>query len=284
MDYDLRNNGTASARTNVAGLGSADPWLGADSLYSGTYYVDSIPVTVVAKDLGMTLNINSMNQASLEAFFNFVLGDAKTADQLTNAILDWRDADDQARPNGAEVDDYVKAGLLTLPSNGPFREVDDLINVYGMTPDVLAQIRPFLTTHGATTGTTAVKVNLNSAPEEVLRALPGMTDQIINSILAGRSQGRRITSAAQVTGGGGAAGGRGGAAGGGRGGAAGGRTGAAAAQAAATQNNLTTTTTVDTTNVELDIYVQNSANAEPTRLTAIVTRTNNMATITWQQW
>ena len=197
MDYDLRNNGTASGRSNVAGLQSSDPWLGADSIYSGTYYVDTIPVQVVARDLGTMINVNTATQAQLNTLFSFVLGDASAANQMSSAILDWRDQDDLPRSGGAEKDDYIKANMLTLPTNAPFREVEDLINVYGVTWDELNALYPYLTTHGPS-GNGASRVNINSAPEPVLRSLPGMTDAILVQILALRSQGRRIQSMAQV--------------------------------------------------------------------------------------
>jgi len=274
MDYDLRNNGTASARTSVAGLQSSDPWLGADSIYSGTYYVDTIPVEVYAQDLGTMINVNTAAQGQLNTLFNYVLGDASTANSLSNAIIDWRDQDDLPRPGGAEKDDYIKANMLTLPTNAPFRDMDDLVNVYGMTPDALAAIRPYLTTYGPS-GNGASRVNINSAPEPVLRALPGMTDVIITQILALRSQGRRIQSVAQVMAG--TPGQR-------QVTVTAGRGGQQNVQVSQTQTQLTNATTVDTQNVLLTFYVRSSANDQPTRMTALITRTNNQATISWQLW
>jgi general secretion pathway protein K len=275
MDYDLRNNGTASGRANVAGLQSSDPWLGADSIYSGTYYVDTIPVQVVARDLGTMINVNTANQQQLNLLFNFVLGDAITANQMAVAILDWRDQDDLARPQGAERDDYIKANMLALPTNAPFREVEDLINVYGVTWDEVNAVYPYLTTHGPS-GNGASRVNINSAPEPVLRALPGMTDAILVQILALRSQGRRIQSVAQVM------------AGTPQGRQATqvtvGRGGATTVTVSPVQSALTTATTVNTENVELTFYVRSSANDQPTRLIALISRTNNQATISWQLW
>ena len=102
--------------------------------------------------------------------------------------MDWRDADSIPRPSGAERDAYIKAEMLALPTNAPFREVEDLQNVMGMTPEIYAEAVPYLTTRGQGL------VNLNTAPVPVLRALPGMTDATLNMILQMRSQGRRIDS------------------------------------------------------------------------------------------
>lgn len=270
MEYDLRN--TPVGRGNTAQLRSTDPWLDADSVYSGTIYVDSTEVYVEARDLGTTLNVNFAPEAELRLLLGFVIGNASMAERLAAAILDWRDADDNPRPGGAERDQYIRDNLMVLPSNGPFRELDDLIHVYGMTPDVLELIRPYLTTRG----TAAPRVNLNTAPEPVLRALPRMTDPVLNQILALRSQGRRITSVQQVVSGGNT--GRGG--GGGRGGT----TPQQALQEAMLQT-LNQRATVTTTDIELTFYVQDPLRAQPTRLIALMTRAGtNQANVQWQLW
>src|SRR5438445_883921 len=106
--------------------------------------------------------------------------------------MDWRDVDSMPRPSGAERDAYIKAEMLALPTNGPFREIEELQNVMGMTPEIYAVASPYLTTHGS------AQVNLNTAPVPVLRSLPGMTDATLNRILQMRSQGRRIQSVDEI--------------------------------------------------------------------------------------
>src|SRR5207244_7157791 len=96
------------------------------------------------------------------------------------------------RPNGAERDQYIKDERLALPTNQPFRDVSELLNVEGVTPEIYGQIVPYLTTRGSGI------ININSADTVVLMALPGMTDRVLVQILALRSRGRRITSLAQV--------------------------------------------------------------------------------------
>ena len=49
LEYVLR---VAPTGNNIARLRAADPWLDADSIYSGTVYVDSMPVDVQVRDLG----------------------------------------------------------------------------------------------------------------------------------------------------------------------------------------------------------------------------------------
>ena len=251
LDYALR---TANTNPRASTLRSSDPWLDVDSVYSGTYQVDSLPVHVRARDLGTQLNINSLTEDEFRTFFTFLLKDQSTAEALAACIMDWRDLDDNPRPRGAEKADYIKAGLLTLPANGPFREVEDLVNVKGMTPEIFAAIQPFLTVRGNNT------INLNSAPAPVLRVLPGMTDAILAQILGLRAQGRRIQSVAQVMGA-----------------VQRGRPMTAVlatANAQATQR-LAARSTVDTQNVEFVVTARVGAQSHAAQLVATLQRTGN---------
>ena len=244
----------SSSNLNVQRLRASDPWLDADSLYSGTVMVDSVPVDVVAHDVGASLNINLLTETDVRTFFSYLLGDYTKATQLAQAILDWRDADSIPRPSGAERDAYIKAELLALPTNAPFRKVEDLRNVMGMTPEIYAQASPYLTTHGNG------QVNLNTAPVPVLRALPGMTDAMLNTILQMRSQGRRIDQPGDVLS----------RRGGGRGGQS---------TSAISFGGRSTTRT---NTIELVITARVGPQSQPTKLTAILSRDNvTFPTLEW---
>ena len=260
LDYALRvvqqNRGNQVLR-------SSDPWLGIDSLYSGTYEVDSQPVFVNAADIGAKLNINDLSEDELKTFLAFVLNDYVVADGLAQSIMDWTDVDDIARLHGAEKDDYIKNGLLALPSNAPFRDVEDLRFVKGMTPEIFAAISPYLTTLGNGL------VNLNSAPAAVMKVLPGMTDQILTTILGLRSQGQRITSVGEVMG----------AANRGRR-----MTPAQAAQQAQQTQALSARAAILSNEVLLTIVSRTGPQAQPTKVQAIVSRANATVSISWQQW
>jgi general secretion pathway protein K len=260
LDYALR---TVRQSRNNQMLRSSDPWLGVDSLYSGTYQVDSQPVYVQATDLGTKLNINDLSEDELKTFFGFVLNDYVTADALAQSIMDWTDVDDMARLHGAEKDEYIKAGLLALPTNGPFREIEDLQFVKGMTPEIYAKVSPYLTTLGEGL------VNLNSAPAAVMKVLPGMSDQILSTILSLRSQGQRIMSVAEVMG----------AVNRGRR-----MTPAQAAQQAQSTQALSARAAVNSNDVLVSIVSRSGPQARPTLLRAIVTRANTQVSISWQQW
>jgi general secretion pathway protein K len=259
LDQALRYAQQGSVAIAATRLG--DPWMDIDSVYSGSIIVDSLPVDVHAVDVGALLNINAASEDQLRTFFGFILSDFPKADQLAQTMMDWRDADDIPRSNGDEADGYIKKGLLTLPTNTAFRDVADIQQVEGMTPEIFAKVAPYMTTQGNG------GINVNTAPIPVLRSLPGMTDIVVSNIVNLRSRGRRITSVDQVIPGGGSTGGRGGGA-------------AAAAQSA----QLTRYLYVDTRQVELFITAHPSRSAQPVRLTALLLRTGQTSAITWQQW
>jgi general secretion pathway protein K len=263
LEYAAR---VAPTATNAAQLQSSDAWLHIDSTLTGPMLVDSVHVDVVAHDLGEKLNINALNENDIRTFFSFLLSDYAKAAQLSQTIMDWRDADSIPRPSGAERDEYIKAEMLALPTNAPFGDITELQNVMGMTPEIYAVALPYLTTHGATA------VNINDAPEAVLRALPGMTDATLNMILQMRSQGRRINNINDVFGGG----------------STGRRRNPGQADSPATVNQLRGRTTTTTNELELDFTVRVGPQAQPTKLTAIVRRVGTGAAtstlVTYKSW
>ena len=125
----------------------------------------------------MTISVNEQLAEVLRLLF---LARGAVEDPV-DAILDWMDSDNQPRPNGAESDYY---GSLEVPygcKNGPFDSVEELLLVRGITPELyfgdpnLGQLplTELLTVHGHRTG----RVNLNTAPIEVLTAIGEMMGQ-----------------------------------------------------------------------------------------------------------
>jgi competence ComEA-like helix-hairpin-helix protein len=53
------------------------------------------------------------------------------------AILDWRDADNTVTPGGAEADYYLSQKPPSMPRNGPFQTVRELLMVRGVSRDSL---------------------------------------------------------------------------------------------------------------------------------------------------
>ncbi|MBL8512839.1 MAG: general secretion pathway protein GspK, partial [Betaproteobacteria bacterium] len=104
---------------------------------------------------------------------------------LTDAILDWRDADSVKRPRGAEDAEYEAAGLNYKPANAAFQSIEELKLVFGMTPALYERLAPLISIYARQPG-----VNSQIASREVLRALPGVTDAQVDDFLGRREAAR----------------------------------------------------------------------------------------------
>ncbi len=91
------------------------------------------------------LNPNSASEPLLRALFVRAGADPRVAAGLAAAILDWRTGASAPRPFGAKAPQYAAAGLDYGPPGAPFRTMDELGSVLGMTPALLARLRPHLT-------------------------------------------------------------------------------------------------------------------------------------------
>ena len=252
LEAALRAGPTSTAGA-IGSARAADPWLGVDSSYSGSMLVDSMRVDIRAVDLGTRLNVNTLSESEFRTLFSNVLNDFVVADQLAQAIMDWRDPDDIARARGGERDDYLKAKLLRLPTNQNFRDLEELLDVKGMTQDIYAAVSPYLTALGS------AQVNLNTAPVPVLRVLPNMTDEIIARIQATRARGGRIASVADVMPQP-------------RAGAGSGVQNAQTAQSQQAQQAISARAGVLTTQIEVTLMAYASPSAKPVRLRVLVQR------------
>lgn len=162
----------------------SDPWSGIDSLGTDTIALGDVAVTVAVQDVGARLNLNQAGENELRRLLLALRIDAGEADRLAQTIADWRDPDDLHRARGAERDDYLAAGAVSLPRNGPFQTVSELAGVRGMTRAVLDSLTPYLTLLGDG------QINLNAAPAPVLLSLPGINSEAAVALLRLRQQGR----------------------------------------------------------------------------------------------
>jgi type II secretory pathway component PulK len=61
----------------------------------------------------------------------------KATDEIVDSIIDWRDADEEPQPAGAENSHYQSQPKPYKCKNGPFTTVEELLLVKGMTPEIL---------------------------------------------------------------------------------------------------------------------------------------------------
>ena len=129
------------------------------------------------------IDLNTAAEPLLLGLLQSVGVDEENANKLLNAILDWRDNDTLTRINGAEQAEYLAAGLKSLPTNEPFQTLEELQDVFGMTPAIYRAIVRALTLHSRLPG-----FNSAIAPRQVLLAVPRVPIEAVEAYLAERQQ------------------------------------------------------------------------------------------------
>jgi len=149
---------------------------------------------MVFDELGR-LNINSAYRGQLRSL-------GVVDDEAASAILDWRDGDDAPSPMGAESSYYRTLRPAYVCKNAPFDSVYELLLVRGFTRAVLfgadgdavrapdgsgdrrpaaEGLRDYLTVYGDG------RINLNTAPKQVLLTIPGVTPEIADEVIGRRA-------------------------------------------------------------------------------------------------
>ena len=123
------------------------------------------------------VDLNYADQTILIKLFQSLELDQKTAESLTDAVMDWRDEDDMKRENGAEKRAYEEQGLYYGPSNGAFKMVEELQLVIGMNAQIYKRLEPLITVYSQ-----SPEVNFNKAPEPILSALMENEDKVIEQM------------------------------------------------------------------------------------------------------
>jgi general secretion pathway protein K len=134
------------------------------------------------------LNVNLATPDQLDRLLDALQVDRRARDVVRDSLLDWKDADDQFRLNGAESDDtYLKQPAPYRARNTNLQDVAELLQIKGVTAELYRGtseqpgLADFVTAHGRGS------VNINTAPAPVLRAL-NLADAQVSAILQSRVQ------------------------------------------------------------------------------------------------
>jgi general secretion pathway protein K len=138
------------------------------------------------------IDLNTLKNNNSIILKNLLMNQGLTDDAsniVVDSILDWKDKDNLHRLNGAEDEYYLSLPKPYKAKNREFDSLEELVLVRGITKTLLfgadaekRGIRPFLTLYSKTD-----KIGLHAASPEVLKAIPGMTEEMIQIILSYRS-------------------------------------------------------------------------------------------------
>ncbi|MFN2397813.1 MAG: general secretion pathway protein GspK [Gemmatimonadaceae bacterium] len=119
---------------------------------------------------GARMDVNSADGEMLRALFAAIGIPGPRSDSLADALLDWRDADDEPRANGAERDWYVLSGA-DIPRNAPLASMLELSRVRGY-----AAVAPLDSVLSVEPG----RITIERAPLSVIAALPGFGEEALS--------------------------------------------------------------------------------------------------------
>lgn len=111
-------------------------------------------VRLTIRDEAGRIDLNSAGIPILEALF-VGLGYGERASTLAATLLDFRDADDNARIMGAERPQYADAGLGWGPKNARLAGVEELAQVLGFDQELIERLEPYVTAHTEQSGIAA---------------------------------------------------------------------------------------------------------------------------------
>jgi type II secretory pathway component PulK len=100
---------------------------------------DTQPYRFGVIDEGGKINLNAMMKvdSSGQMLYNMLLQLPNMTEDIANSILDWLDADENPRENGAESDYYSSLTPPYQAKNGPLDSLEELLLVKGVTPQLL---------------------------------------------------------------------------------------------------------------------------------------------------
>lgn len=171
-------------------------WIGEDWAQEKVFISGGIYITININDERAKINPNKIfkdeggeDPLHMDIFRNFyaIMGYSEV---LSDSLLDWIDEDNLARPGGAEAFYYRTGGYDYVPPNRNLYSPEEVLLVRGYTDEIffgdeeneLQGLIDFITT------SSDGKINVNTAPREILNAL-GFTSENVQNIIEARENG-----------------------------------------------------------------------------------------------
>jgi general secretion pathway protein K len=142
-------------------------------LLQGVWLPDDRPRVVRTRDAAVEiriqnqaskLNPNAAPAAVIQTLLTNQGIDPGKAASLAQAIVDWRSAGARSASGGVKISQYQSAGLPYAPASKLFDSVEEIGQVVGMTPALLARIKPFFSVYQESDSAGADETRLNDAP------------------------------------------------------------------------------------------------------------------------
>ncbi len=127
---------------------------------------DGARIVIAIEDEGGKVDLNRADETLLRYLLAGLGHSLSEASRLADRTLDYRDPDELRRLNGAEREEYRRAGVVTGPADGPFLAVEELAQVLGMPAATAERLLPLVTVDSGSSG-----IDLGVAPMELVHVL-----------------------------------------------------------------------------------------------------------------
>jgi hypothetical protein len=164
-------------------------WGRMDRVVAASPALAGMDCAVEVRAAGAALDVNGADDGTLRRMFMALGRTQAGADSLADALADWMDADDVARPFGAEAAWY-RSMRLSTPRNGPLADGREVLRVRGF--GALPGIDTLLSAEPG-------KVPLSHASPAVVSALPGLGPEAVARLAEMRIRGERVADLVAFT-------------------------------------------------------------------------------------
>ncbi len=163
-------------------------------------------LTVTIQEESGKLDLNSvvypngtLNEAYYDIFLR-LLDKLQLSAELADKLADWIDTNDTLRPRGAESAYYKDLSTPYEAGNAKLSTYEELRMTAGFDETILTKLFPYVTIYGDAADVTGSKININTAPAELLAVLdPQMTPDLAARIVDHRRT-TPFTDTSEVTG------------------------------------------------------------------------------------
>lgn len=145
--------------------------------------VETGNIEIAVQDVSGLIDLNAAAPELLAGLFQAVGVAEDEAVVLADRLADWRDPDDDRRPNGAEAGDYDTDGLEIRVGNALFLTPDEIQRVPGITTALWNRVAPVVTIYSRRPG-----INPSTAPRLAMIAIPGIDETIADEIIVAREE------------------------------------------------------------------------------------------------
>jgi general secretion pathway protein K len=116
------------------------------------------------EDLQGRFNLNNLVQPAAVPQFQHLLQALNQDPALAQAVADWMSKGNVTSPGGAKDDYYSRLQPAYLTSGAAMTSVSELLLVKGFTPQVYAQVAPYVCALPVQAGATLININTASGP------------------------------------------------------------------------------------------------------------------------